>query len=53
MIATIFVKTTLRGALDKMPGALVALFIEEGFLESWPLELTQKGKRFIKVVYRR
>lgn len=44
------VRTSLRKALDKLPAPVVAVMINEGWLESWPLEITRKGRRMIKVV---
>lgn len=45
------VRTTLRTALDKLPAWVVAWMIDAGWLESWPLELTRKGKRNVQLVF--
>ena len=47
------VKTTLRNTLEKLPAPAVAWMIDEGWLESYPLELTRKGKRYVQLVFLR
>jgi hypothetical protein len=47
------VKTTLREALSKLPGAAVAWMIHEGWMEEWPLEITRKGRRHIQLIFTR
>lgn len=47
------VRTTLRGALEKLPSPLVAMMIDWGWLDSWPLELTHRGRRYVQVIFPR
>jgi hypothetical protein len=47
------IRTTLRGALDKLPATAIAWMIDEGWLETFPLELTKKGRRYVQLVFLR
>lgn len=47
------VRTSLRNALDKLPATVVAWMIDQGWLESWPLQLTRKGKHHVQLVFLR